>query len=284
MNSEHLEPLLRVLDSALKLANDAFSRAAVDRTSEEAGLQLAVLGLLGWGISQGQCVAASFRTTTPQGIAPNVRSLLEALVTAKYLADPTASVDEREDRLDRYFRGVRRAQVKLRDALNDFPILKRVYLTDPSLADREKREYQKLEKSLPAHRRLDNKQWSGAAEGLKGMAESVGMGSDYAVQYRLHSGSTHANRPWDLTLFDPNRMIIVPALDKMQDTGVSLGFDAFRYLVWLIDVAARCGAVTLYATEQEELGSYRKYMEPMEALHDKGIVGPEPNDSEAGAG
>lgn len=284
MSSNHLEPLLQVLDSAIKLATDTFSRAAVDRTSDGAALRFAVLSLLGWGITQGGCVTASLRTKTPQGIAPNVRSLLESLITARYLTDPNTTEKEGDDRLYRYFRGVRRAQVKLRDALNGFPILKKVYLTDPELADKEKTEYTQLEKSLPPDRRLKNKHWSGAAEGLKAMADTVGMGSDYAVQYRVHSGSAHGNRPWDQAIFDADKMIVVPALDKLRDTGVLLGFDAFRYLTWLLAVGSESGAVALYDSEQEELASYRKYLEPMDALHQKGIVGPGPSDSEKGAG
>lgn len=39
---------------------------------------------------------------------------------------------------------------------------------------------------------------------------------------------------------------------------------------------ARCRhSLVLYGSEQENLALYRKFMEPMDALHEKGIVGPD---------
>ena len=126
---------------------------------------------------------------------------------------------------------------------------------------------------LPAARRLDGRHWSGRSEGLKGMADAVGLGPDYAVQYRLHSGSVHANRPWDQILFDPAGPLVVPALDEHKPMGLSLALDALRYVAWLLSIAHTSGAVPLYASEQNEVNSYSKYLEPLDALFQKGIVG-----------
>ncbi|MBI4502739.1 MAG: hypothetical protein HY700_16455 [Gemmatimonadetes bacterium] len=276
MESANLTPILNVLDSATALAMVAFSGAAIDRSSSTAPLQLAVLSLLGWGVRQGQCIHAGLAIGAASGVSPNVRSLLESLLTAQYLADSRIDVAERENRLDRYFRGVRREQVKLRSALDHYPALKKVYITELELAERERVEYQEGEKALPADKRLDGGHWSGQPEGLKSLAEAVGMGSDYAIQYRLHSGSAHGNRPWDQALFEPDKLVVIPALDKNEDSGVPLGFDALRYLTWLTAIAFEVDAVRLSGSEQEELSKLRKYLEPIEVLHSKGIIGTDP--------
>jgi hypothetical protein len=201
--------------------------------------------------------------------------MLETLVTALFLTDPKATPGEREERLGRFFRGVRRDQVKLRDALDQYPTLKRVFLVDHALAEREKKELQAGEASLPPQKRL-GKHWSGTKEGLKGMAEAVGLGSDYAVRYRVNSGSMHANRPWDMVRFDPAGRRVIPSLAAHRDLAVPLGCDALRYLAWLLAVAQDCGAVALHQSEQATLEQYRRYLEPLAALLEKGILCPVP--------
>jgi uncharacterized protein DUF5677 len=271
MGSNGLAEISGHLERIVALADQAFSRARPDRTSDAAPLQPAVLGLLGWAICEAYCVIAGLVTKTPQGVAPNVRSMLEALITAKYLAAP-AETAEADDRLDRYYRGVRRAQIVLRDAVSEYAPLKAVYAVDQKLAEGERNEYKQNEGSLPPERRL-RKHWSGKPEGLKTMADIVGLGADYAVQYRLHSGSTHGNRPWDQALFDPQNTLIVPSLEENRGMGLPLAFDALRYLAWILAIAHECGAVAFSQSEQDGLQLYRKYCEPMDVLHEKGIVG-----------
>lgn len=273
MKQEDVAQIREHFKCVLELADEAFSRAAVDRHSDSADLDSALLGLLGWAICQGYCVAESLNSKTPQGVAPNVRSMLEALITALYLIDPAADEAERYDRLDRFYRGVRRAQVKLRSALDDHPLLKKVFEVDSELAKRERDEYEKNEKTLTPDRRLKRGHWSGKSDALKGMADAVGIGSDYAVQYRLHSGSLHGNRPWDQVLFDAAGPLIVPSLSDSADMARPLAFDALRYLSWILSIAATSGSVQLYASEQAQLHSYDKYMQPMDALFDQRIVG-----------
>lgn len=273
MKQEDITQIRDHLKWVLELADEAFSRAAVDRHSDAADLDSALLGLLGWIICQGYCVTEGLNSKTPQGVASNVRSMLEALITALYLIDPAASEAERHDRLDRFYRGVRRAQVKLRRALDDYSSLKKVFEVDSELAKHERDEYEKNERTLSPDRRLKGGHWSGKPEALKGMAEAVGIGSDYAVQYRLHSGSLHGNRPWDQVLFDPSGALILPSLSDNAAMALPLAFDALRYLSWILSITDKSGSVRLYASEQAQLDSYDKYMQPMDALFDKGIVG-----------
>lgn len=200
--------------------------------------------------------------------------MLETLITAKYLTDQTVGAEKMEHCLDRYFRSVRRDQVKLRNAICQYPALNKTYAVDMELAEREQGEYKQNEESLPPDRRLGRKHWSGRPEDLKSVAETVGLGADYAVQYRLYSGSTHGNRPWDQALFDPDRLLVVPSLEESKAMGSPLAFDALCYLTWVLKIAQECGAVRLYRSEQGELRAYEQYMEPMEDdLHEKGIAG-----------
>jgi len=274
LSPEAIVEIRTLLEAVVTLADQAFSRAAPKRTDADVALRTAVLGLFGWGICEGYCVVEALKSKTPQGVAPIVRSLLEALITALYLADTAVSSAERSARLDRYFRGVRREQVRLRSALDDYPTLKAVFLPDTGLADREREEYRQREEASSPEHRLGRAHWSGVPDGLKGMAEDVGLGSDYAVQYRIHSGSTHGNRPWDQARFDPDGLLIIPSLATNASMGIPLGFDTARYLAWLLIIGFDCGAIPLEAAEVEQLNQYRKYAQSMEALHEQGIVGP----------
>lgn len=119
MNSKDIAQIRTHLELVLGLAEKAFSRAAVDRASESAAQHSALLALLSWAMCQGYCVVEGLKGRTPHGVAPNIRAMLEALITAMYLVDPATDSAERHDRLDRFYRGVRRAQVKLRGALDD---------------------------------------------------------------------------------------------------------------------------------------------------------------------
>jgi hypothetical protein len=121
--------------------------------------------------------------------------MLESLITILYLTGPSVTERERRRRLDRYYRGVRREQVKLRSALDFYPAMKARLIKDSILIDRERTEYDRKEASLPKAEKLGRGHWSGLPHGLQSLAEAVGLDSDYALQYKHHSGTTHANRP-----------------------------------------------------------------------------------------
>ena len=182
----------------------------------------------------------------------------------------------RETRIDRFLRGVRAAQVKLRNALAPYPILKDTFLTDRELAERESEELKRTEAALPLEKRIGTGHWSGMSQGLKSVAETVGLGADYAVQYRVNSGSIHASRPWDTVRFDPGSLLVVPSLEVNRDLGTPLAFDALRYLAWLLLEADGTDAVSLRQSEQKILGHYRQFAAPLDELLKKGIVGPGP--------
>lgn len=271
-----VEQIATHIETVARLAADALSRTVIDRDSPDAAAHAAVAALLGWQLTQARCVLGGLKSEAPQGISPNVRSMLETLVTALYLIDPKANESEREDRLERYYRGTRREQVRLRSGLDAFPNLRNVFLIDPALADREKAEYDELEVKLPADKKLGRRHWSGKQEGLKAIADAVGLASDYAVDYRVTSGSIHANRPWDTARFEDSGLLIIPSPDGHRDMAIPLAFNALRYLAWLLREAVRADAVTLYRSELEVLSKYEQYMESLEILFAKGIVGPPP--------
>jgi hypothetical protein len=202
--------------------------------------------------------------------------MLESLITILYLADPSVTQRERRRRLDRYYRGVRREQVKLRSALDLYPAMKARLIKDSILIDREKTEYDRIEASLPKAEKLGGGHWSGLPHGLQSLAEAVDLGSDYALQYRLHSGATHANRPWDQVPFRADRSSVIPTLAANRAAGVPLSFDALRYLAWCLAAAHDCGALALTSSEQRALGQRRHYLQPIEVLFAKGIVGSGP--------
>jgi hypothetical protein len=259
------------LERVLVVAEAATRRAAVDRDDPRAALQAVTLGLLGMAVAEAHCIAAALRAPMPQGTAPNVRAMLEVLVTVEYLNDDRATEEEAEDRLDRYYRGVRREQVRLRSSLDAFPVLKATFVTDQELAERERLELQAKEAGLPDDRRL-KRHWSRAGS-LQGMAEAVGLGSDYAVQYRVNSGSAHGNRPWDMARVDERGLLICPDLDRNRDLGVPHGFDAQRYLAWTLSIAHANGTVALYESEQVVIGELAKYRQSLETLVAQGVVG-----------
>lgn len=271
-----IEILRGHVEQVIRLATGVIERAAIDRAAPLAALQAALIGLLGWAITQASCMAGGLQSPLPQGIAPNVRSMLETLITALYLTDSKATDAERERRLERYFRGVRRDQVKLRKALDPFPVLKETFLVDAELERRERLEYEAIEAGLPAKDRMGGRHWAGLPHGLLSVADEVGMGSDYAVQYRVNSGSTHAGRPWDIAQFEEAKSTVLPSLTKNRDLAVPLGFDAFRYLAWLLQIVGESGAVALKGEERAELDQYRRFMQPLVDLLAKGIVGAGP--------
>ena len=268
-----VEAVAQQLTRVVELAHAAVNRTFVDRFSTDAGLNSALLGLLGWAVVEGHCVLAGLLSATPQGIAPNVRSMLETLITARYLTDEQQDGQILQGRLDRFYRGVRAAQVKLRSALDEYPLLKKTFLVDESLARREREELRKTEAALPPDQRLGNSHWSGLPHGLKSVAEAVELGADYAVQYRLNSGSVHALRPWDTARFDSNGLLVVPALESNTDLAIPLAFDALRYVAWMLYIARDADAVVLYRSEQQVLSEYQKYMQSVDALLKKGVVG-----------
>ena len=271
-----LEVVAQQLQRVVGLAHASVGRTVVDRSSSDAGLKSALLGLLGWAVVEGHCVLAGLGSATPQGVAPNVRSMLETLITARYLTDEQQNDQVLEGRLERFFRGVRAAQVKLRNALDEYPILKKTFLVDESLAKREREELQKTEAALPPDQRLGNRHWSGLPQGLKSVAEAVKLGADYAVQYRVNSGSVHASRPWDTVRFDSNGLLVVPDLESNSDLAIPHAFDALRYLAWVLAIAQEAGTIALHRSEQQILSEYQKYMQSVDALLKEGIVGAGP--------
>ncbi len=266
----------RELRAVVRLARSAIRRCVVYRASRNSGLHAAVLALLTWALAEALCVVEASQSEAPQGISPNVRSMLESLATILYLADPSVTQPERRRRLDRYFRGVRREQVKLRSALDVYPAMKARLITHTTLIDREKTEYDRIEASLPKAEKLGRGHWSGLPHSLQSMAEAVDLGSDYALQYRLQSGAAHANRPWDQVPFRADRSSVIPTLAVNKAAGVPLLFDALRYLAWCLATAHDCGALALTPREQEILGQRRQYLQPIEVLFVKGIVGSGP--------
>jgi hypothetical protein len=274
MISGPIKAVREMLLEAIKLAEPVFERTDIDRTSTTAALDTALLAMLGWCISQAYCMHSALATRTPHAVGPNVRAMLEALISAMYLTDPKADPAETKNRLDRYYRGARRAQVKLRSALDAYPGLKMKLIINQALADAERDELKHVEDALPHEHRLGKKHWSGRADGLKSMAEAVGLDSDYALQYRIHSGSAHGNRPWDQVLVDRKGLLVKPVLDDTNNAGFSYGSDAFRYLAWSLDVAYSSGTVCLDDSEIAKLESFRTFLEPIDVLIEKGVIGP----------
>lgn len=266
----------RQLRAVARLTQSALRRCVIDRALRNAGLHAVVLGLLTWALAEALCIAEACRSEAPQGISPNVRSMLESLITILYLADPSVTQRERRRRLDRYYRGVRREQVKLRSALDLYPAMKARLIKDSILIDREKTEFARKEALLPKAEQLGSRHWSGLPHGLQSLAEAVGLGSDYALQYRLHSGATHANRPWDQVPFRADRSSVIPTLAQNRAAGAPHSFDALRCLAWCLAAAHDCGALTLTPSEQGALGQHRRFLQPIEVLFAKGIVGSGP--------
>jgi hypothetical protein len=199
--------------------------------------------------------------------------MLESLITILYLVQPSVTPLERRRRLDRYYRGVRREQVKLRSALDPYPAMKAGLIKNLVLINREKTEFAQKEALLPKAEQLGSRHWSGLSHGLQSLAEAVGLDSDYALQYRLYSGSTHANRPWDQVPFHGDRSSVIPTLAANKAAGVPLSFHALRYLAWGLAAAHDCGALTLTPHEKKRLDRRRHFLQPIEVLFAKGIIG-----------
>lgn len=260
------------LFSLTTLAEEKLSKGVADRDDPQGPLQAMVLAALAATVRQAQCVGAIIEKQSARGALPNVRAMFELLVTARYLADPTVSEAESERRLERYFRGVRREQVKLRDALQSYPELQAGFAIDTSHAAQEKAEYTTSEQSLPKPERLGSAHWSGLPDGLKGMADVGGLGSDYAFLYKISSGMAHANRPWDEVSFDPGVALILPKVGGDTFAG-PIAFDAIRYLAWLLNMAHELGVVALYQSEQAQIEPLKKYLKPLNVLFKEGLVG-----------
>lgn len=184
-----------------------------------------------------------------------------------------------ERRLERYLRGVRAEQVKLRAALKGHGALLQFFEVDEDLADREAEELRAVEAVLPQQDRL-GRHWSGLPEGLKSVAEAVGFAADYTVQYRAHSGSAHANRVWDMLEVDLSNPIVFPK-SPIAGTGVPLAFDALRYIGLLLRAAHTCGAVQLYRSEQATLDGVKQYLQPMDVLFANGTLGSRRRDEDS---
>lgn len=271
-----VEALTTELRRMTELAHTAIDRTVVDRSADEAGLHAALLAFLGWMVVEAHCVTAGLTTATPHGVGPNIRSMVEALITARYLTNDSEAPSELERRLERYYRAVRKEQVKLRSALDDYPVLKKTFLVDEALATRERDELKFTEAALPPSEKLKGAHWSGLPNGLKSVAESVGLGGDYRIQCRLHSGALHGNRPWDLLKLEPTGRLGIPDLNSGQGLVVPLAFDALRYLAWMVKISATAGAIALYRSEQKYLSEQNQFLQPLETLLSQGIVGPSP--------
>ena len=68
-------------------------------------------------------------------------------------------------------------------------------------------------------------------------------------------------------------VIVVPALESNTDLAIPLAFDALRYVAWMLGIARDADAVVLYRSEQQVLSEYQKYMQSVDALLKKGVVG-----------
>ena len=211
------------------------------------------------------------RGEAPNAITPNVRTILEILITVSYLVDPSAKQDERDKRLDRFMRAARETQVKLREAFQDYPILRSALIEDEEVAALEAAELADYEANLPKEDRL-GRHWSSLKAGLRSMAELVGLGADYALQYRLHSGMSHARRPWDHLVVDLSQPLILPNLQRRRTAAVSIGFDALRYVAWILSVAQQQGAVAMYNSEQEQFARFRQFLRPIDTLMSNGTL------------
>jgi hypothetical protein len=258
------------LRSVAALASEAALKGVADRDDPQGALQAMVLATLTGSVRQARCVSAIIADQNARGALPNVRAMFELLVTARYLADPTAADAER--RLERYYRGVRREQVKLRDAMQSYPELEKAFVIDLTHAAQEKTEYAALEKALAQTERLGSGHWSGLPDGLRGMSDVVGLGSDYAFLYKISSGMAHANRPWDDVSFDPNVALILPKSGPDEFAG-PIALDAIRYLAWTLVMAHELGVVALYQSQQAELAPLKKYLKPLDILFKEGLVG-----------
>jgi hypothetical protein len=258
--------------SLVALADNKLNHGVADRDDPQGVLQAVILAALAATIRQAHCVGAIIEKQGARGALPNVRAMFEQLVTGRYLADPMVSDVESERRLERYFRGVRREQVKLRDALQSYPELQSGFAIDIGHASQEKAEYTTAEQSLPKADRLGSAHWSGLPDGLRGMAEVVGLGSDYAFLYKISSGMAHANRPWDEISFDPSVPLILPKVGGDGFAG-AIAFDAIRYLAWLLRMAHELGVIPLYQSEQAQIEPLKKYMKPLNILFKEGLVG-----------
>ena len=260
------------LSALVKLAEEKLGHGVADREDPQGSLQAMILAALAATVRQAQCVAAIVEKHSARGALPNVRAMFELLVTARYLADPTVPEAESERRIERYLRGVRREQVKLRDALRSYPELQSGFAIDVTHAAQEKAEYATAEQSLPKNEQLGSKHWSGLPEELKGMADVAGLGSDYAFLYKISSGMAHANRPWDEVTFDPDVALILPKVGGDTFAG-PIAFDAIRFLAWLLTMAHELGVVALYQSEQVQIQPLKKYLKPLNVLFKEGLVG-----------
>jgi hypothetical protein len=254
------------------LADEAAANGAADRDDPQGALHALVLAALTGSVRQARCVHAIIDAQSARGALPNVRAMFELLVTARYLADPTVPPQAADARLERYYRGVRREQVRLRDALQPYPELQKAFVVDLTHAVKEKAEYIALEQSLSKDERLGSGHWSGLPDGLRGMADVVGLGSDYAFLYKISSGMAHATRPWDDVTFDPGVALVLSNSGPDEFAG-PIAFDAMRYLGWTLVMAHELGVVALYRSQQAELAPLRKYLKPLNVLFKEGLVG-----------
>ena len=163
--------------------------------------------------------------------------------------------------------------MKLRSALDAYPAMKAALIRDPTLMDRDRTEFLQKEAALPVAEQLGRRHWSGLSDGLQDLAQAVGLGSDYALLYKLYSGAAHANRPWDQAPFRADTSLVIPTLSHTRATGISLSFNTWRYLAWCLAAACDSGALALYPSEQRALDQYRHFLEPVEILFAKGIIG-----------
>ena len=85
----------RQLRTVARLTHRVLRRSFVDRSSRDAGLHAVVLGLLTWALAEALCVSEASRSKAPQGVSPNVRSMLESLITILHVADPSVTRRER---------------------------------------------------------------------------------------------------------------------------------------------------------------------------------------------
>jgi hypothetical protein len=260
------------LHELIGIAEISRDRAVADRCDPEGPLHVATLALLSEAIGQAKCIAAAIDAGCARSAWPNLRALFEIMVTFQYLAAPSITRDVRDSRLERYFRGVRQAQVRWRAALSEHPAMAAVLIRDPALVESERSELEAYEAELPKAQRL-GKHWSGEAGGLRGMAESVGLGSDYAMLYRMTSGLAHGSRPWDTVIFDSSLPIVVPRSGPDNGLARPLAFDAVRLLGWLLATAHQLGIAILYRTEQSALQDIVKYYKPLDVLYRDGLVG-----------
>jgi hypothetical protein len=91
--ASHMNPLVpnaiaTRLEALVSVAEAALSRSAADRDDASVALQAVVIASLALSIAQARCVLSAISSSSARGALPNVRAMFEALVTARYLADP----------------------------------------------------------------------------------------------------------------------------------------------------------------------------------------------------